>query len=125
MIGFESKFICTRAILRDQAYIIVDIAYKKQKTTACVFDYKGDVYAYINLCMHMQRPLDCQENSIFDETGSLLRCSMHGFVFDPKTGVCLSPVCAGEKLQSLKITEQENSLYFTDKHVQVAPVTTF
>ena len=114
------KFICTSQELDTIDYLVRHIEYRKREFTAIIFNFKGKVYAYLNHCMHMQRRLDCEADTIFDTTGNLLHCSMHGFVFDPVTGECLSPVCAGQKLQALKLVELDEGIYFADKHVQLA-----
>lgn len=111
------QFVCTNQELDKVDYMVRSIEYRKSKTTAVIFYFHGEVYAYLNHCMHMQRRLDCEADTIFDGSGRLLRCSMHGFVFEPTTGECLSPVCAGRKLQSLKLVEREEKIYFADKHV--------
>ncbi|MGR9115565.1 MAG: Rieske (2Fe-2S) protein [Gammaproteobacteria bacterium] len=113
------KFVCTREELDQLDYLVRPIEYRNNKTTAVVFMFLGQLYAYINRCMHMQRRLDCEADTIFDSSGRLLHCSMHGFVFEPTTGECLSPVCAGHKLQALKIVERDGTIYFSDKHVKL------
>ncbi|MGR9054204.1 MAG: Rieske (2Fe-2S) protein [Gammaproteobacteria bacterium] len=112
-----SGFICSRKELEASDYLLRNIEYKKRRTSAVVFFFAGEAYAYINHCMHMQRPLDCMQDAIFDADRKLLRCSMHGFVFEPTTGECLSPVCEGQKLKALKLAERDGRLYFSDKHV--------
>jgi nitrite reductase/ring-hydroxylating ferredoxin subunit len=42
---------------------------------------------------------------------------MHGFIFDPKTGECQSPVCFGQRLQALRLEEIDGTLYFAEKHL--------
>ena len=113
------KFICTTACLRKVDYLVRHIEYRKNRYTAILFYYQQKPYAYLNHCMHMKRRLDCQRDTIFDKEGKLLTCSMHGFVFEPSTGECLSPVCAGQKLQSLKIVVEDDDIYFSDRHVQM------
>ncbi len=113
------KFVCSVEELKQVKYREVDILFKQTATTAIVFNFNQTAYAYVNHCMHMQRPLNCQQNDVFDESGKLLRCSMHGFVFEPTTGECLSPVCFGQKLQALKLTEIDNQLFFIDKQLQL------
>lgn len=117
----ESKlqFVCTRDELDRFDYLVRPIEYRGRKETAVVFYFHGQVYAYINRCMHGQRRLDCQADTIFDGSGRLLHCSMHGFLFEPTTGECLSPVCVGRKLQSLKIVESDGEIYFSDKRVKL------
>lgn len=115
----QFKHICSQQQLVDHDYLIKKIAYKKQPYTAIVFYFEGKLYAYLNYCMHMQRRLDCQQDNVFDMERKRLRCSMHGFVFEPTTGECFSPVCLGEKLTVLKVLEMDGQIYFSDKHVQV------
>jgi nitrite reductase/ring-hydroxylating ferredoxin subunit len=111
------KKACTRQELESISYLAITIHYKKQPVSAIIFLFDNNVYSYINVCMHMQRPLNCERNAIFDETGKYLRCSMHGFVFDPKTGECLSPVCFGQRLQTLRLQELDGVFYFAEKHL--------
>jgi nitrite reductase/ring-hydroxylating ferredoxin subunit len=111
------KPICTRLELNAASYIKRDIRFKNQPLSAIIFAFEGIAYAYVNHCMHMHRPLNCEQDAIFDETGKYLRCSMHGFIFDPKTGECQSPVCFGQRLQTLRLDEFDGILYFAEKHL--------
>jgi len=109
--------------LKAMRFCIRDIILKNNPSSAIVFYLDGQPYSYVNHCMHMQRPLNCQEDNIFDETGQFLRCSMHGFIFEPKTGECQSPVCLGQKLQTLRVKEMDDKLYFAEKHLVLSKVT--
>ncbi len=111
------KLACTLRELNEASYLTRNIVFKKLPTSVIMFVFEGAAYAYINHCMHMHRPLNCQEDAIFDETGKFLRCSMHGFIFDPKTGECQSPVCMGQRLQALRLEELDDTLYFAEKHL--------
>ena len=46
-----------------------------------------------------------------------LRCSMHGFIFDPKTGECQSPVCLGQRLQVLRLESIEGTCFSLPKSI--------
>jgi nitrite reductase/ring-hydroxylating ferredoxin subunit len=109
--------ICTRPELDNTSFLIRPIYFKKKPTSAIVFAFEGTAYAYINHCMHMNRPLNCEQDTVFDESKKYLRCSMHGFIFDPKTGECQSPVCLGQRLHSLRLEELDGTLYFNEKHL--------
>jgi nitrite reductase/ring-hydroxylating ferredoxin subunit len=113
----NKKPACTRHELQKASFLIRNISFKNQPGSAIIFAFEGIAYAYINHCMHMHRPLNCEQDAIFDETGSYLRCSMHGFIFDPKTGECQSPVCFGQRLQTLRLEEFDGILYFAEKHL--------
>ena len=117
MANDKLKQVCTRDELNDRSYLIRQITYKKQPVSAIIFAFEDNAYAYVNHCMHMHRPLNCERDAVFDETGKYLRCSMHGFIFDPKTGECQSPVCFGQHLQALRLEEMDGTLYFAEKHL--------
>jgi len=117
MANDKLKPVCIRNELNDTSFLIRQINYKKQPVSAIIFSFEGNAYAYVNHCMHMHRPLNCEQDAIFDETGKYLRCSMHGFIFDPKTGECQSPVCFGQRLQALHLEEIDGILYFSEKHL--------
>ncbi len=113
------RHICSRQKLHELDYLVEEIEYKKQSYTTIVFYFEDKLYAYLNHCMHMQRRLDCQQDKVFDKERKRLRCSMHGFVFEPMTGECLSPVCMGLKLTALKVKEIDGQIFFSDKYVQL------
>jgi nitrite reductase/ring-hydroxylating ferredoxin subunit len=117
MLPNKLKAICSSEVLREVAYREESIALRGQPTTAVIFVFDGKPYSYVNHCMHMQRRLNCEQATIFDDTGRYLRCSMHGFIFDPKTGECQSPVCYGQRLQALRVEEIEGTVYFAEKHL--------
>jgi nitrite reductase/ring-hydroxylating ferredoxin subunit len=108
---------CTRRELLEASFLIRHIRYKKQPVSAILFAFEARAYAYVNNCMHMQRPLNGYDDAIFDDTGKYLRCSMHGFIFDPKMGACQSPVCFGQRLQALRLEEVDGIFYFAEKHL--------
>jgi nitrite reductase/ring-hydroxylating ferredoxin subunit len=110
--------------LDDRGYLSVDVllhtaSAQAKSANLLVFRYHGQVFAYVNRCMHMQRPLDCQQEGIFDHELRFLRCSMHGFLFEPETGICISPVCQGQTLRKIKVLEEDGMLLFKEKHLQI------
>ncbi|MGY6277873.1 Rieske (2Fe-2S) protein [Methylomonas sp. MgM2] len=92
---------------------------RARQSNVFVFRYGSQVYAYINRCMHMQKPLNCLDDTIFDAGRRWLRCSMHGFVFEPETGVCRSSVCEGQALQAIRVEEREGMIVFKRKDVKI------
>jgi hypothetical protein len=42
---------------------------------------------------------------------------MHGIVYDPQTGASQSTMCNGEKLQALKIVEDNGCIFIADKRI--------
>ncbi len=110
--------------LSDDNFLTADILLKLgagriKPANIVIFRFKGELHAYVNHCMHMQKPLNCQANTIFDRERSRLRCSMHGFVFEPETGTCLSPVCEGRQLQKIKVIETNGFIELATKQGQI------
>lgn len=110
--------------LGERAYLALDVVQYSPRGVSVpgnviVFRHAGHIYAYRNLCMHMRQPLDGQVKAIFDAEGRWLRCSMHGFLFEPDTGECISPVCAGQSLPQIKIVEEAGWIALKEKNMQV------
>ena len=109
--------VCDSAELTDHQHRIIPVLFKQHPQSAIVLRYKGQVYAYLNQCVHMVRRLDCVHDAVFDAQQGHLRCSMHGMVFDPTSGESLSVLCSGERLESLRCEEINGQVYLTDKRV--------
>ena len=92
-----------------------NIQYRGVRRGAILVRFKGVVYGYLNQCVHMPRPLDCEQAQIFDESGRYLQCSMHSICYDPVSGESLSEICAGKKLTALKVREEGGWVYLVDK----------
>lgn len=107
--------------LVDGAYLRIDATYAGDPISLLVFRYKGQCLAYRNLCVHMPRELDCENDMIFDETGQLLRCSMHGIVYDPLTGESLSTLCNGQRLTPVRVMEDAEGIWIKDRRVRPWP----
>lgn len=113
--------------LAEKNFLTVDVllnsgSSKSAEANIVVFRYAGQVYAYINHCMHMHKPLTCQQDAIFDSGKRWLRCSMHGFVFEPETGICQSPVCEGQSLRKIRVAEEAGMIVFKEKQLQIIAV---
>ncbi|MGH7002804.1 MAG: Rieske (2Fe-2S) protein [Alphaproteobacteria bacterium] len=72
----------------------------------------GDgVRAYVNACPHVGLPLNLSGDHFFDTDGKLLLCQMHGALFRPEDGFCVSGPCAGEALKRLEIAVRDDAVW--------------
>lgn len=76
--------------------------------------FRGQVYAYYNRCGHVPVELDWNAGQFFESQRLYLICSVHGALYDPKTGDCLGGRCDGRGLQALDVIEQEGSVYLVE-----------
>ena len=64
----------------------------------------GDnIIGYVNRCPHARAPLDWVGGKFFDPSGAYLRCALHGALFRPDDGHCLSGPCAGDALWAFPV----------------------
>jgi nitrite reductase/ring-hydroxylating ferredoxin subunit len=114
----DRKFkICADGDIAEREFRIVPLQYKKQPITGIIFRFNNNLYAYVNQCVHMPRNLNCEANTIFDDSRKLLRCSMHGIVYEPETGESVSSMCNGERLQPIRLKLHNDNIYIDDKRV--------
>lgn len=110
--------VCSLSELKERDFREIPILYRDEPHTGIVFRLNNQVHAFLNQCVHMPRCLNCERDSIFNEEGTHLRCSMHGIVYDPESGASESTMCHGEQLQRIKLTFQDDSVYLDDKRVK-------
>ena len=66
---------CTSVALQEGRHLKLKMTFEGRPEECLVVRFAGKAYAYINRCVHMPRPLDCEQNMVFDQTGRYLRCS--------------------------------------------------
>jgi nitrite reductase/ring-hydroxylating ferredoxin subunit len=73
-------------------------------------NYRGQVRAYVNQCAHIPLSLDVFENDFFDEACRYLVCAMHGALYEPDTGVCVSGPPLGAALDPIRVAVEEGQV---------------
>lgn len=63
----------------------------------------GTVRAYVNHCPHAGYPLNWNPDQFLAPELTVIRCVMHGALFEIDSGECIMGPCAGQALQPLKI----------------------
>jgi nitrite reductase/ring-hydroxylating ferredoxin subunit len=118
MISKRRIRVCAADDLAEGHHLGIEVRYEDAVQAVVLFRYQGRVYAYLNRCLHMGQPLDAEAGGIFDESGTHLRCSVHGVVYDPASGECASPLCSGERLKPVRLIEEDGAIFITDKRAQ-------
>ena len=114
-----SELICLGSQVPELGKFSFAVLYRGIRREAILVRFKGTVYGYLNQCVHMPRPLDCEQSHVFDETGQYLQCSMHTICYDPVSGESLSEICAGKKLTALQVSEEGGWVYLVDRKAAV------
>lgn len=87
-----------------------------RETPAFVVRYRGQVYAYLNECGHVPAELDWLPGEFFDHSKLYLICSVHGALYSPDSGRCLSGRCQGKGLKSLTVCEIEGQVFLKSEY---------
>lgn len=97
--------LCKSADLVDGGLAVpFDVVYQGQSCWAFAVRFEGAVHAYLNRCAHVAMEMDFQPNRFFDTTGRWLVCAIHGALYQPATGACMSGPC---RRSLVKITTSE------------------
>lgn len=110
--------LCPSAALAEGGHRKFRLIFEGRPEECLVIRFGGAVYAYINRCVHMPRPLDCEQAVVFDDSGRYLRCSMHGIVYTPQTGTSVSALCEGAQLRGIEIYEADGEIGVADFRVR-------
>lgn len=113
--------ICPSSQIDERGKHPFKILYRGEARDAFLIRFNGVVHGYLNRCVHMPKPLDCEHHNIFDESSRYLQCSMHKICYDPVSGESLSEICAGKKLTALKVREVGGWVYLADKRAVINP----
>jgi nitrite reductase/ring-hydroxylating ferredoxin subunit len=68
--------------------------------------------AYLNRCAHVPAEMDWQPGKFWDLDKRFIICSVHGALYDPPNGQCVSGPCPGAHLQSIELKEQGGQVYW-------------
>jgi nitrite reductase/ring-hydroxylating ferredoxin subunit len=109
--------VCPSDRLSNGQHLKLQLVFEALREECIVFRFDGEVYAYLNRCVHMPRKLDCEQNQVFDKSGRFLRCSMHGIVYQPETGASVSTICEGERLRAVALREEGGEIRIVDFRV--------
>lgn len=109
--------VCASAALVEGRHIKLRMHFEERAEECLIVRFRGKVYAYVNRCVHMPRPLDCEKDLVFDATGRYLRCSMHGIVYQPETGASVSTMCEGERLRAVGVYEDAGEVGLADYRI--------
>jgi nitrite reductase/ring-hydroxylating ferredoxin subunit len=91
-----------------------DVEWMGTAEPAFAVRYGGSVYAYLNRCGHVPVEIDWQHGRFFDFTGLDLICTVHGALYDPRSGECLGGRCQGRGLRPLAVVEKDGGVFLIE-----------
>ena len=79
------------------------------------------VHAYLNRCPHLGIPLTWQDGQLMSPDGEYIQCAMHGALFEPTTGYCISGPCRGDELWSITCTINDQNVLIDEAELPTTP----
>ena len=108
----SARLICASADLADGGRgIRFSVDGPSGEREAFAIRHEGKVYGYLNACGHIPAQLDWVPGEFFDDSKLYLICSVHGALYAPTTGACLSGRCAGKGLAAIPVREIDNNIF--------------
>lgn len=89
-----------------------DVLQNSKPERAFALRFDGQVVAYLNRCAHLPTEMDWQEGEFLDADKELIMCSIHGAVYDPLTGRCVSGMCGQRGLIQVPVKERAGQVYW-------------
>ncbi|MFY7864441.1 Rieske (2Fe-2S) protein [Roseateles sp.] len=89
-----------------------DVLQFREPARAFALRFEGQVVAYLNRCAHVPTEMDWQEGEFLDGDKRYIMCSIHGAVYDPLTGRCVTGMCGRMGLTKLEVQEREGRVYW-------------
>lgn len=72
--------------------------------------HQGEPKAWFNVCPHQGRPLNIAPNRFLTDENNQLVCCVHGAVFEPNQGRCVSGPCLNAHLKAINIREDNGQV---------------
>jgi nitrite reductase/ring-hydroxylating ferredoxin subunit len=116
----QAQDLCASAALAERGRAqVFDVLLWGHPARAFALRYEGRAVAYLNRCAHVPTELDWQEGEFMDAEGRWILCSVHGALYEPRNGHCVSGPCRGESLRPLAVEERDGRVrWWPDPDVQ-------
>jgi nitrite reductase/ring-hydroxylating ferredoxin subunit len=109
----EPQRLCASADLAERGTAFVfDVLHFRQRARGFVMRYDGAVVGYLNRCLHVPTEMDWQQGEFLDSAKEFIICSIHGAVYEPKSGRCAGGPCGRGALTSLRVEERGGEVYW-------------
>ncbi|GIX23133.1 MULTISPECIES: Rieske 2Fe-2S domain-containing protein [Caldimonas] len=92
--------------------VLFEVRLWNEPVRAFALRFEGRAVAYVNRCAHVPAEMDWQPGEFLDDSREWIICSIHGAVYDPRTGECVAGPCARARLIEVPVGEHEGKVYW-------------
>lgn len=92
--------------------VLFDVRLWNEHVRAFALRFEGRAVAYVNRCAHVPAEMDWQPGEFLDDSREWIICSIHGAVYDPRSGECVGGPCARSRLIEVPVAERDGKVYW-------------
>lgn len=109
----EPQFLCDAHALQECGDAVTfDVLEWGAPAPAFALRYDNAPVAYLNRCAHVPSEMDWQPGKFWDMDKRFIICAIHGALYDPPNGQCVSGPCRGARLQAIQLEEKAGQVYW-------------
>jgi nitrite reductase/ring-hydroxylating ferredoxin subunit len=107
------QYLCDAASLEECGdAVIFEVMEWGRSAPAFAVRFDNAAVAYLNRCAHIPSELDWQPGKFWDLDKRFIICAVHGALYYPPNGQCVSGPCPGAKLDSIALSEKDGQVYW-------------
>lgn len=111
--NFEPQRLCASGDLQECGDAVTfEVLEHGQSVPAFAVRYDNVALAYVNRCAHIPAEMDWLPGKFWDQDKRFIICAVHGALYDPPNGACVSGPCRGAKLMSIAISESDGEVHW-------------
>ena len=105
--------LCRSTELAERGLAFVwDVLQWQQPARAFALRFDGAVVAYVNRCAPVPTEMDWQPGEFLDMDKRWILCSIHGAMYEPADGRCVSGPCGRGRLTAIRVEEEGGQVYW-------------
>lgn len=110
---YQPQPLCASADLTECGdAVLFEVSEHGRSVSAFALRYRHQLLGYLNRCAHVPVEMDWQPGKFWDMDRRHLICAVHGAMYDPPTGRCVSGPCIGKRLQAIRLEERDGQVYW-------------
>lgn len=112
-LNLAPQYLCDSAALQECGdAVLFEVSEWGQSTPAFAVRFDNVAVAYLNRCAHIPAEMDWQPGKFWDMDKRFIICSVHGALYDPPNGLCVSGPCHGAHLVAIDVREEGGQVYW-------------
>ncbi|KGM39261.1 hypothetical protein JY96_02395 [Aquabacterium sp. NJ1] len=112
-LNLAPQYLCDAAALQECGdAVLFEVSEWGQNAPAFAVRFDNVALAYLNRCAHIPAEMDWQPGKFWDMDKRFIICSVHGALYDPPNGLCVSGPCHGAHLVAIEVREESGQVYW-------------